>query len=315
MCAERQLVNPGEHLDVLRRIATQMTVSRDVGEVLHAVTNALVTTANVALARIWLYGKPSNCAVCVAERRGAASGDLALHLAASAGLYTHVDGGHHRIAVGQLKIGQIAETRRLVWIDDVECDERITDKEWLRREGLRSFGGCPLVFRDELVGVLGVFSRERFSQESLQALETFAPQAATAIKTAQLFSEVDRLKDRLAHENDYLQEEIRNERGFGEIVGKSPAIRRVLEDVQRVAPTESTVLLIGETGTGKELIASAIHSLAVIIHDEYRVASHDVPFRAELSRVGSVKWKLLPLPRLLSTQMFPPWASTMQREM
>jgi len=176
-------------------------------------------------------------------------------------LYTHVNGSHHRIAVGHLKIGEMAETR-LLWIDDVESDPRVPDKAWVRRERIRSFGGCPLLFRDELVGVLGAFSRERFSHEALLSLEAVAPQAASAIKTAQLSSEVERLKDRLAHENEYLQEEIRDERGFDEIVGKSPAIRHVLEDVRRVGPTESTALLMGETGTGKELVASAVHSLS-----------------------------------------------------
>lgn len=264
MAIEQALVSAGEHLEILRRIATQMTLSRDVGEVLRAITGALVTTARVALARIWLYEKDASCASCAATGDGVASAqrEPALHLAASAGLYTHIDGEHHRVPVGHLKIGQVAETRRLLSVDDVESDPRITDKEWVRREGIRSFGGCPLLFRDELVGVLGVFSRVRLSPEALQSLETFAPQAATAIKTAQLFSEVERLKDRLARENAYLQEEIHDECGFGGIVGKSPAIRRVLEDVQRVGPTDSTVLLIGETGTGKELIANAIHSLS-----------------------------------------------------
>src|SRR5262249_347094 len=259
---EREPAHPGEHLDILRRIATQMTVSRDVGEVLRAMTHALVTTANAALARIWLHGKAASCASCAATRRASSDEpeDAALHLAASAGLYTHVNGEHHRIAIGHLKIGEVAETRRMLAIDDVDSDPRVTDKGWVRREGIRSFGGCPLLFRDELVGVLGVFSRERLSRETLQLLETFAPQAATAIVTAQLFSEVDRLKERLARENDYLQEEIHDERGFGQIVGKSASMRQVLDDVQRVGPTDSTVLLMGETGTGKELVANAIHS-------------------------------------------------------
>jgi transcriptional regulator with GAF, ATPase, and Fis domain len=115
-----------------------------------------------------------------------------------------------------------------------------------RENSLVRWLSSPLLFRDELVGVLGVFSRERFSHEALLSLEAVAPQAASAIKTAQLFSEVERLKDRLAHENEYLQEEIRDERGFDEIVGKSPAIQHVLEDVRRVGPTESTALLMGE---------------------------------------------------------------------
>src|SRR5215470_17216511 len=97
----------GEHLEILRRIATQMTVSRDVGEVLRAITHALVTTAKATLARIWLYGRAASCTSCAAAGYAVSSEneEAALHLAASAGLYTHVSGEHHLIAIGHLKIG------------------------------------------------------------------------------------------------------------------------------------------------------------------------------------------------------------------
>ena len=259
---EPERANSGEHLEVLRRIATQMTVSRDVGEVLLAITHALATCVPVALARIWLHASAANCATCLRGGAATAPQDPALHLAASAGLYTHVDGAHHRIALGELKVGEVAETRRVLLITDVESDPRVPDKAWVRREGIRSFGGCPLLFRQELLGVLAVFSRERLSREVFQIVEVLAAQAASAIKTAQLFSDVDLLKERLAHENAYLQQEIRDERGFDEIVGRSAAMRRVLEEVRQVGPTDSTVLLMGETGTGKELIATAVHAVS-----------------------------------------------------
>jgi len=258
---EPERANSGD-LEVLRRIATQMTVSRDVGEVLLAITHALATCIPVALARIWLHASAASCTTCLRGGPATAPQGPALHLAASAGLYTHVDGAHHRIAFGELKVGEVAETRRVLLIADVESDPRVPDKAWVRREGIRSFGGWPLLFRQELLGVLGVFSRQRLSREVFETMEVFAAQAATAIKTAQLFSDVDRLKDRLAHENAYLQQEIRDERGFDEIVGSSAAMRRVLEEVRQVGPTDSTVLLMGETGTGKELIATAIHAVS-----------------------------------------------------
>src|SRR5215468_10570405 len=109
MASEQRLVNTEDQLEMLRRIATQMTISRDVGEVLCAITNALVTTARVALARIWLYQKAASCPSCASESAGVgfAQEDPALHLAASAGLYTHLKGEHHRVPVGELKIGQV----------------------------------------------------------------------------------------------------------------------------------------------------------------------------------------------------------------
>jgi hypothetical protein len=76
--------------------------------------------------------------------------------------------------VGTLKIGEIAQTRRALWTDDVASDPRVENKSWVRDERLQSFAGYPLVFRNELVGVLGVFSRRRFTTEAFQLLEVFA---------------------------------------------------------------------------------------------------------------------------------------------
>jgi formate hydrogenlyase transcriptional activator len=89
-----------------------------------------------------------------------------------------------------------------------------------------------------------------------------ANQVALAVENMKAYQEITELKDRLAKENLYLEEEVRTDHNFGEIVGKSAALRRVLKEVETVAPTGSTVLIRGETGTGKELVARAIHDLS-----------------------------------------------------
>ena len=93
-------------------------------------------------------------------------------------------------------------------------------------------------------------------------LQLVANQAAVAVENALAFQEIAALKDQLAKEKAYLEEEVRTEHHFGEIVGESAALRRVLKQVETVAPTDSTVLIRGETGTGKELIARALHELS-----------------------------------------------------
>ena len=93
-------------------------------------------------------------------------------------------------------------------------------------------------------------------------LQLVANQVALAVENALAFQEIEALKDKLAEEKAYLEEEIRTEHDFGEIVGESTALRRVLKQVEIVAPTDATVLIRGETGTGKELIARAIHDRA-----------------------------------------------------
>jgi formate hydrogenlyase transcriptional activator len=128
-------------------------------------------------------------------------------------------------------------------------------------EGFRF--GClvPLISRNRTLGVIGLGRLEEiaFTKDDVDFLCQVAGQIAIALENAFAYREIADLKDRLAQENLYLEDEIRSELNFEEIVGTSAALRRVLQQVETVAPTDSTVLIYGETGTGKELIARAIH--------------------------------------------------------
>ena len=126
--------------------------------------------------------------------------------------------------------------------------------------------GCvlPLVSRGRVHGVLNLARREpnAFGPDEVQFLMQVASQIAIAVENAVAYSQIAELKDKLAQEKLYLEDEIRSEMNFEEIVGTSAALRRVLKQVETVGPTESTVLIYGETGTGKELIARALHNLS-----------------------------------------------------
>jgi formate hydrogenlyase transcriptional activator len=126
--------------------------------------------------------------------------------------------------------------------------------------------GCvlPLVSRGRIHGVLNLARREEnaFSPDEMRFLMQVANQIAIAVENALAYSQITELKDKLAQEKLYLEDEIRTEMNFEEIVGKSAALRQVLKQVETVGPTESTVLIYGETGTGKELIARALHNLS-----------------------------------------------------
>src|ERR1700716_818378 len=123
--------------------------------------------------------------------------------------------------------------------------------------------GCalPLISRGRTLGVLTLASRveNSVSGEDVDFLMRAAGQVAIAIDNALAYREIAELKDKLAQEKLYLEDEIRGEMDFEGIVGQSSALRHVLNLVETVAPSGSTVLLLGETGTGKELIARAIH--------------------------------------------------------
>ena len=128
-------------------------------------------------------------------------------------------------------------------------------------EGFKNHSFIPLASHGRVLGVLAVghTTDARFMPEEIEFLSQASGQIAIALENALAYREISELKEKLAQEKLYLEEEIRSEMNFDQIVGDSPALRQVLDLVQTVAPSHSTVLLLGETGTGKELIARAIH--------------------------------------------------------
>jgi len=136
--------------------------------------------------------------------------------------------------------------------------------ETLIQDGIRSGCWLPLVGRERTLGTLNVCSLQeaRFTPDDVELLSQVANQVAIAVDNALAFRRIAELKDRLAEEKSYLEDEIRSQYNFDEIVGESPALKQVLDQVRTVAATDSTVLILGDTGTGKELIARAIHALS-----------------------------------------------------
>jgi len=132
------------------------------------------------------------------------------------------------------------------------------------REGLKSFCFLPLISRNRAIGTL-VFARLRddaFSEADVDFLSQVANQIALAVENALAYREIRELKEQLSKEKLYLEDEVRTEMNFAQIIGSSASLRRALKRVETVAPTDSTVLIYGETGTGKELIARGIHDLS-----------------------------------------------------
>jgi formate hydrogenlyase transcriptional activator len=132
------------------------------------------------------------------------------------------------------------------------------------REGLHSICCIPLVSHGNGLGTLNLGSRREafFTDGDLQFFLQAADQVAIALENALSFQRIEELNARLAEEKVYLEDEIRTDNRFEEIVGQSHALKAVLRQVETVAPTDSTVLICGETGTGKELMARAIHDLS-----------------------------------------------------
>jgi formate hydrogenlyase transcriptional activator len=130
--------------------------------------------------------------------------------------------------------------------------------------GIKSGCSVPLISHKKALGVLslGSLHESAFDEDDVELLGHIGKQVAIAVENALAYREISALKARLQEENIYLQEEIRQQHNFKEIIGSSPALKKVLRQVETVASTDSTVLIMGETGTGKELVARAIHSLS-----------------------------------------------------
>ncbi len=152
---------------------------------------------------------------------------------------------------GKLWCGSVQEARRLGLKDTAQAE-------------VGTVCVLPLVSRGRVLGTFGVvkYQDSAFSGDDIKFLSQIGNQVAIAVENACAFGQIRELKDQLSKEKLYLEDEIRTEMNFAQIIGSSASLRRVLKRVETVAPTDSTVLIYGETGTGKELVARAIHDLS-----------------------------------------------------
>lgn len=147
-------------------------------------------------------------------------------------------------------------------VDELKRWPRLLER--VQPYGVQSCCWLPLTTARERLGALVFVSKRPSAYDEGEAgfLQLIANQVAVAVENALAFQEIEALKDKLAEEKAYLEEEVRTEHNFGNIVGENAALRATLKQVETVASTESTVLVRGETGTGKELIARAVHDLS-----------------------------------------------------
>ncbi len=250
----------------LQTASIAVAQERELGVALGRIVRVLAAQDGVALARVWLIEDGDVCATC-RMRPECPDQSRCLHLAASAGnpsdpaeRWDRLDGDFRRFPLGVRKVGKVGATGAGILLHDMsERSTWIAHPDWARREGIRSFAAQPLAFRGEIVGVLAVFSRARVDAAAFAWLRAFADHAAVAIANARAFAEILHLRARLEVENAYLREDAKGALGGGDIVGTSPALSKVLEQVDLVAPADATVLVLGESGSGKELVAHRVH--------------------------------------------------------
>jgi transcriptional regulator with GAF, ATPase, and Fis domain len=248
--------------ETLRKIAAALSQDRSLTLLLQQVVREVGHYRAVAIARIWLFEPARQCEICLAkpETRDLPPG---LHLAASAGRplkpgedWSRIDDDFHG---GGAKIRRISERRQPLLIRDIRTDPEWQESPGWSGERIRGFAGFPLVFAGAEVGVIAVFSRAAIKPLEFERLRVLAIALAGTIVNTRASAEISNLRERLESENAYLREEASEVAGGTRILGASPPIREVLHQIGMVAPTDASVLILGETGVGKELVARAIH--------------------------------------------------------
>jgi transcriptional regulator with GAF, ATPase, and Fis domain len=195
-------------------------------------------------------------------------GDCCLHLAAAAnnplegigGVKTRLADSSVRIPLGEGVIGKTAVTGQQTVLRDLYKEPgEFSRLDWLTRELVRGFAATAISFKGEIMGVITTFARVNLPEEARAWSQIMADHVGAAIANARAFEEIERLKAQLEMENAYLQEEVVEARAFGSLVGQCASLRHIVSQIDLVAPTEASVLILGDTGTGKELVAREIH--------------------------------------------------------
>ena len=263
---DRPSICNDQHFDVLKCVLLDMAQQRTLDALLELIVSRLRDLQDVALARIWLVDRGDICEQCHFQSE-CPERSRCLHLVASAGQsvtsatqWNALDGKFRRFPIGVRKVGHIAKRGEPVEIVDIDAGSHwIAEPAWAKREQIRGFVGQPLIHKEEVLGVLGVFLRVPLIEEGLVWLRMIADHAAVTIANTRALEEIERLQTQLELENEYLRDEVKAAHDFGEVIGNSPALQKVMQQVQLVAPMDTNVLVLGESGVGKELIARAIH--------------------------------------------------------
>jgi formate hydrogenlyase transcriptional activator len=246
---QRQVVKERDRLRLLLEINNHIASKLDINELFQSASASIRTYFRNDFTGFWLIDKQSNHLQCVLLDFPSGKGSLTAVLKSELS-----DTDHEKLR---------AHVPELLSVEEIEkLPEAIVEK--LKAESIASMAIAPMVTASGPLGAITMGSRQpdNFGQEDLDLLSQVSNQIALAVDNAIAYGRVAEARDRLQEERLYLESEIRSEYNFEDIVGKSAALRKVLDQVAIVAPTQSSVLLHGETGTGKELFARAIHNIS-----------------------------------------------------
>jgi len=240
---------------------------QSVGQLLHRLVSRAVERPNLACVQVWLINKGDLCTSCP-HRAICSNQTRCLHLVAGGGVSRSASGQavprfddpNARNPLGVGFLGKVAADGQQSLLKDLDRQPGETAGfDWLPPERIRGLSATPILFKGEVLGVILGFTRANLPEEARPWGQIFANHIGAAIANARAFEEIQRLKAQLELQNAYLQEEVVEAKAFGDLVGQSAALRQIISQIDLVAPTDASVLVFGETGTGKELVAREIH--------------------------------------------------------
>jgi transcriptional regulator with GAF, ATPase, and Fis domain len=248
-------------------LLVEIAHERSVEHLLQKLIRNVMARANLLCFQIWLVDEGDLCSVCP-QRPNCPDQTRCLHLVAGGGnsfsdsgaRVPHYVDPNARMPLGAGLVGKVAVTGQQLVLSRLDArPEELAGLDWLEQEQIRGFSGSPITFKGEVLGVMGTFTRDTIPNEARPWGQIFADHIGAAIANARAFEEIQQLKAQLEQQNSYLQEEVVEAKAFGDLVGQSAALRQIVSQVDLVAPTDASVLILGETGTGKELVAYEIH--------------------------------------------------------
>jgi formate hydrogenlyase transcriptional activator len=247
--AEQQISRDRDRLNLLLNVNNAIVSHLDLRELMRVISSYLKDAFRHDLVGLALYEAETN--------------QLRTYMYDQPDDQPFVEEGQPVPLVGSMA-GQAFTSGKPVFKNQIDEEFQAGINKRIRAAGFKSGGCIPLIAHGKKLGTLGVgsFEEDVFSDDEVGLLCQIANQIALVLENAIAFREIETLKNKLSEEKLYLEEEINTASDFEQIIGSSPALKRILKQVETVAPTDSTVLIQGETGTGNEMIARAIHSLS-----------------------------------------------------
>ncbi len=259
--------DPNRALQLLLELAHEQSLDTLFNKLMEAATSD--PGSNIVCAQVWLIGKGDRCSSCphVAECSDQSRclhlhiGRLAKNKNNSSEEDNEINNPDRRIPLSMGLLGSVALSGQQHYIQDWRQDtDQVRGLEWLEKKRILGFAVTPIAFRGEILGVTAAYTRTALMEIGKPWVRVFADFIGGAIVNARSFEEIQRLKAQLELQNAYLKELILETKAFGNLIGQSAALKRIVSQIDLVAPTEASVLILGETGTGKELVAYEIHN-------------------------------------------------------